>query len=141
MEELEAKHKDMVKALAKDGQTIINELTADKAHLLHMAVGVAGEGGELLDAIKKHVIYNKSLGSINEKKQTLRENVIEELGDLEFYMEGVRERLGITREETLQQNFSKLGKRYEGMKYSNQAAQDRADKKEEHFEAGNTENL
>ena len=43
-----------------------------------------------------------------------RENVIEELGDLEFYMEGVRQNLGITREETLNHNIQKLSKRYEG---------------------------
>lgn len=111
----------MVEALAKPGEAIVEEMTPFKAHLLHMAVGVSGEAGELLDAIKKTVIYNKPID---------RENVIEELGDLEFYMEGLRQGLGLSREETLEANVRKLSKRYEGLKYSNAAAQARADKTE-----------
>ena len=109
----------MVASLAKDGQLIINELTPAKAHELHMAVGVSGEAGELLDAIKKGVIYNKPYDI---------DNIIEELGDLEFYMEGLRQSIGITRDQTIQANISKLGKRYSEGSYSNQQAQVRADK-------------
>ena len=112
-------HSEMVSALAKDGEAIRSEMTALNAHLLHMAVGIAGEAGELLDAIKKAVIYNKSLDL---------ENVIEELGDLEFYMEGLRQGLDLDREETLAHNLAKLGTRYAGLRYSDQAAQERADK-------------
>ncbi len=109
---------EMVKALAKDGALIVKEMTPQNAHILHMAVGVSGESGELLDAIKKAVIYQKELD---------RENVIEELGDLEFYMEGLRQGLNITRDETIQANMDKLGIRYsEG--YSDMSAQVRADK-------------
>jgi NTP pyrophosphatase (non-canonical NTP hydrolase) len=86
---------------------------------MHMAIGISGEAGELLDAIKKQVIYRKPLD---------RENVLEELGDLEFYMEGIRQGLGITREQCLAANIAKLGKRYEGMRYTDTAAQERADK-------------
>lgn len=113
------KHDEMVKALAKSGETIANEINGDDAHLMHMAIGISGEAGELLDAIKKQVIYRKDLD---------RENVLEELGDLEFYMEGIRQGLGITREQCLEANIAKLGKRYEGMQYSDGAAQTRADK-------------
>ena len=115
-------HSDMVTALAKDGQAIIDTLTPEKAHLLHMAVGIAGEAGELLDAVKKAVIYNKPLDVIN---------VIEELGDLEFYMEGLRQGACVSREESLEYNKAKLGVRYAGMKYSDGAAQERADKQGE----------
>lgn len=110
---------EMVNALAKPGMAILNELTPEKAHNIHMAIGIAGEAGELLDAVKKEAIYGKELD---------RENVIEELGDLEFYMEGLRQGLNITRDETLKANISKLGVRYQGMVYSNEAAQKRADK-------------
>ena len=109
----------MVAALAKPGEAILSSLTPDRCHLLHMAVGVSGEAGELLDAVKKATIYGKPLD---------RENVIEELGDLEFYMEGLRQGLGITREETLQANVAKLGARYAAGKYSDKAAIARADK-------------
>ena len=111
----------MVAALAKSGAAIVEELNAEQAHNLHMAVGISGEAGELLDAIKKAAIYQKPVD---------RQNVIEELGDLEFYMEGLRQGLGITRKETIQGNIDKLSKRYEGFKYSNEAAQNRADKKD-----------
>lgn len=110
---------EMVSALAKSGDDISNEMNAVKAHLLHMAVGIAGEAGELLDAVKKSVIYNKPLDVAN---------VIEELGDLEFYMEGLRQGVALTREETIQANISKLGVRYMGFKYTDESAQKRADK-------------
>jgi len=111
----------MVAALVKDGQLIIDELTPAKAHDLHMVVGISGEAGELLDAVKKAVIYNKPLD---------RENVVEELGDIEFYMEGLRQSIGITRQETIDSNIAKLGKRYSSGTFSNAQAQDRADKSE-----------
>jgi len=114
-------HSDMVAALAKPGADIVASLTPEDAHTLHMAVGVSGEAGELLDAVKKAAIYRKPID---------RTNVIEELGDIEFYIEGLRQGLGITREETIAANIAKLGKRYEGFQYSDKAAQDRADKAE-----------
>lgn len=112
-------HADMVRTLVKPGSAIAENITAAEADLLHMAIGVSGEAGELLDAVKKHTIYKKPID---------RENVIEELGDLEFYMEGLRQNLGITREETLAANIAKLSVRYAGLKYSDTAAQERADK-------------
>lgn len=112
-------YSDMIATLAKKGEAIAAELTAEDAHLLHMTVGVSGEAGELLDAVKKAVIYRKPLDL---------ENVIEELGDLEFYMEGLRQGLGITRQETIDANIAKLSKRYEGLRYSDKSAQLRADK-------------
>lgn len=62
------------------------------------------------------------------RKDLDRANVVEELGDLEFYMEGLRQATGITREECLEGNIAKLGKRYQGLKYSDKSAQERADK-------------
>ena len=118
LEKQEVEYSLMVDALAKPGDDILASLNADKAHLLHMAVGVAGESGELLDAIKKYVIYNKPLDI---------ENVIEELGDLEFYMEGLRQKLKIERSKCISANMEKLSVRY-GKIYSDKAAQQRADK-------------
>lgn len=109
----------MVRSLKKSGEAMKEEVTPQDLDTLHMAVGISGESGELLDAIKKAVIYRKPLD---------RENVIEELGDLEFYMEGLRDVLGISREETLEANKDKLSERFEGLKYSDKGAQERADK-------------
>ena len=114
----EITHPQLVKALTKSGQAILESMTAQDADLLHVTVGVAGEAGELLDAVKKAVIYRKPIDI---------ENVVEELGDLEFYMERIRQILNITREQTIEANIAKLSVRY-GKVYSDQSAQDRADK-------------
>lgn len=111
-------HTQLVAALAKPGSAILATLDAHKCHLWHMASCIPGEAGELFDAVKKMVIYNKPLD---------RNNVVEELGDLEFYLRGLRDALGITREETLEANIDKLVVRY-GAQYSDAAAQARADK-------------
>ena len=112
-------HSTLVSDLKKSSKEIINELKPEQADALHMAVGIAGEAGELLDAIKKWSIYQKPLDL---------ENVIEELGDLEFYMEGLRQSLNLTRIETLMENIAKLKKRYSKGKYTNDQANERADK-------------
>lgn len=113
------KHAEMVTALVKPGADILAQMTPEKADMMHAAIGVAGEGGELLDAIKRHVIYNKPLDMAN---------VLEELGDIEFFLEQLRQRVGITREEALAANIAKLSVRYNGLKYSDKAAQERIDK-------------
>jgi len=114
-------YSEFVRKLTKSGEQIASELSSENAHLIHMAMGISGEAGELLDAIKKAAIYNNPLDVAN---------VIEELGDLEFYMEGLRDCLGINRNDVIQNNMDKLKKRYDN-KYSDKAAQDRADKKGE----------
>lgn len=113
-------HSTLVSDLKKSPKEIIKELKPEQADALHMAVGIAGEAGELLDAIKKWSIYQKPIDL---------ENVIEELGDLEFYMEGLRQSLNLTRIETLMENIAKLKKRYSKGQYSNDQANERADKK------------
>ncbi len=89
---------------------------------LHAALGVCGEAGELADAIKKEVIYDKDMD---------RNNLVEELGDLRFYVQAAQNCYGITEQEVLQHNACKLMQRYEGLEYSDKAAQDRKDKSAE----------
>lgn len=113
------KFEEMVTALVKPGKAIKQSLSGSDCNLLHMGIGISGEAGELLDAIKKAVIYRKPLDI---------SNVIEELGDIEFFLEGLRQELGLTREITLWSNIRKLKKRYEGLSYSDEAAQLRKDK-------------
>lgn len=96
-------------------------LTPLQYHQLHMALGVAGEGGELIEAFAKAICHDELLD---------HENLEEELGDIEFYLEGVRQAFEMSREKTLQHNLTKLKKRYgEALAYSDQAALHRADKK------------
>jgi hypothetical protein len=57
-------HSKMVRALAKPGEGI---MTPNLMHNLHMAVGVSGEAGELLNAVKKAAIYCKPIDRANKK--------------------------------------------------------------------------
>lgn len=94
-------------------------LSALKMHMLHMAIGIAGEAAELLEAICDHSLRGERLDD---------GNVVEELGDLEFYMEGLRQAINVTRDVVLMANIHKLSKRYVSMSYSDKAAIERVDK-------------
>lgn len=87
--------------------------------LLHAVMGINGEGGELTDAFKKHLIYNKPLDV---------DNIVEELGDIIFYVTMAANALNISLEEILGRNRQKLNKRYKLGFYSNEQAIKRADK-------------
>ena len=102
----------------KPGEDILKSLTPEKCELLHMAVGLAGEVGEFLDAVKRHVFYDKPID---------RENAIEELGDIEFYSSDIRRLIGAFRIDVLRKNIDKLNKRYNNG-YSDKEAHERADK-------------
>jgi len=114
----EKQHSDMVRALIKPGADILATLTPEKVNLLHCALGAASEAGEIADAIKAHAIYNQPLDF---------DNVIEELGDLEFYAKALAQALVIVRQRILDANIKKLSVRY-GEKYSDEAAKARKDK-------------
>lgn len=79
-------HPQLVAALVKPPHDIIVSLTAFSTDLWHGATGVAGESGELLEALV--------LGIGNEYKFD-RVNLREELGDLYFYMEQIVQRSGV----------------------------------------------
>ena len=120
MSQLMYEYRDFVKSRMKPMETL-------QADLLHMTLGVAGEAGELVDAVKKHWAYGKPLDV---------GNVVEELGDLLFYIQGVLNIVtsqGVPEPETLDDlmiaNMNKLSKRYP-TGYSDIAAMARADKQE-----------
>ena len=118
MTQLAYEYRDFVASRMKPMET-------PREDLLHMTLGVAGEAGELVDAIKKHWAYGKPLDV---------GNVVEELGDLLFYIQGVLNIVtsqGVLAPKTLEDltvaNMNKLSKRYP-TGYSDQAAIARADK-------------
>jgi len=113
---IEQQHAELVRALFKDPNEI--HPTPVQLAMVHAVLGICGEAGEILDTVKKSVMYGKHLDY---------ENLREELGDLEFYLEALRRYVGISRESTLLHNIEKLKIRY-GTKYSNEAAIARADK-------------
>ena len=86
--------------------------------MMHAALGIAGEAGEFADAVKKVLVYGR---------QVDRENLIEELGDLLWYINLAVNVLGETFENVMIANIAKLAVRYPD-KYSDQLAEDRLDK-------------
>lgn len=112
-------HDEMVKKLLKPGAEILASMTPEKMTLLHCASKLVCEAGELLDAVCKHCYYEQPID---------RENVIEEDGDISFYLSGIRDTLNYMRSTAIQSNMTKLGKRYPNFEYTNQRAKERADK-------------
>ena len=91
--------------------------------LLHAALGIASEAGEIADPIKKHVFYNQDLDT---------ENIKEELGDILFYIAWLADISGIRMSDVLNYNNEKLQKRYPDG-FTEKAAFERADKKNEPY--------
>lgn len=183
---IEDRHAELVRALIKTPDVLLSEVTAFKMSLIHSALGIAGEVGEIQVAID-----NLNQGG----EDSDLENLVEEAGDLYFYCRDLRHTMGlhpfvrkrpsdvtmglsyymgevvdvvkkvciynqsftvdkITRVQdnldlfetllqmelehhhgaqdartfALEHNLAKLNKRYEGMKYSDKAAEVRADK-------------
>jgi NTP pyrophosphatase (non-canonical NTP hydrolase) len=91
-----------------------------KCNLIHAALGITTEGGEISDAIKKHVIYGQDLDIVN---------IMEEIGDLMWYVAILVRWLDLDLDELLTDNINKLRKRYpEGFTEEHAAA--RLDKEE-----------
>lgn len=88
----------------------------------HARGGVCEEAGELSTAIKRHVVYNKPADI---------PNIIEELGDLRFFMQAVMGLYGISEQQILQHNACKLEERYEQLMFTEEAARARKDKLDE----------
>lgn len=101
---------------------VIASRLADKSivRILHSAMGLSTEAGELLDAVKKHVYYGKELDKVN---------LFEEVGDLFWYLAILADELGFSFEDAMKKNNEKLAARY-GQKFSSDKAIDRDLKKE-----------
>lgn len=102
-----------------DYSGVIERLTSGQMRLLNGAIGMSGESGELLDSMKKSVIYGKSVNV---------ENIKEECGDILWYMALVLDTVGSSFEEVMEINVTKLAKRYPSG-FNETDALDRKDKK------------
>ena len=85
---------------------------AQVARVIHGAIGICTEAGELQDMIKKHLIYGKDFDPVN---------VMEECGDLLWYIALALDATGYTMEECMQRNIAKLRKRFPDKFTSEQA--------------------
>jgi NTP pyrophosphatase (non-canonical NTP hydrolase) len=85
-------------------QEIIDRISQPEViRLMHGAIGLATESGELLDMLKKHIFYGKPLDLTNAK---------EEVGDSMWYAGLVIDVLKTTFDEVLTVNIAKLQARY-----------------------------
>ncbi|MFZ9728193.1 MAG: nucleoside triphosphate pyrophosphohydrolase family protein [Candidatus Nanopelagicaceae bacterium] len=81
---------------------------ANIERLLTAGVGINAEGGEFLEIIKKMVFQGKPWNDAN------REHLIIELGDLLWYVAQATQALGVSFEEVIERNITKLESRYPG---------------------------
>lgn len=69
----------------------------------HAVMGVVTEAGELIAAVKKSKIYGKPLDCVN---------LVEEAGDVMWYLAILADELGVSFEEIWDKNIAKLRQRY-----------------------------
>jgi hypothetical protein len=84
--------------------------------IYHAILGIATEGGELMEALVNTLVNGASLDRLN---------VVEELGDLEWFQALLRSRLGVGPEEIRVANIAKLEARYAKKVFDAKAAEHR----------------
>lgn len=73
------------------------------SRMMHAMLGLMSELGELADALKKHLIYGKPLDMVN---------LVEELGDKDWYRALFADAIGVGIEKSWEINIAKLRARY-----------------------------
>jgi len=86
-----------------DYNGVVKRFKSSKVKLMHAAIGLSTEAGELLDQIKKHLYYGKDIDEIN---------ILEEFGDALWYicigLDAIEENL----DSCMKKNNKKLYQRY-----------------------------
>ena len=88
--------------------------------LLHASTGLCTEAGELQDVLKRHIFYGTPIDKVN---------LMEEAGDMMWYLAVLCDALDISIEDAMDKNIAKLRKRY-GHKFTEAAAVNRDVKSE-----------
>ena len=87
----------------------LNKSLDQRDVLINGVMGLCGEAGEAIDIVKKHLAQGHTLD---------REHLIEELGDIAWYLAETATALEIDLDEVFSRNIEKLKKRYpEGFEY------------------------
>ena len=81
----------------------LNPNLSKKDILINGVMGLCGESGEAIDIVKKHLAQGHDLN---------KEHLIEELGDIAWYLAETAYALDISLEEVLKINIEKLKNRY-----------------------------
>lgn len=104
----------------KQAYKIIDELKARPAYsqIIVAALKLNSESGELADAIVKNISYGQPLDGLN---------IIEECGDLLWYIALILSSMNVSMEQCMQENIDKLRIRYPE-KFTEEHATKRFDK-------------
>lgn len=87
-----------------DFAAIRNRLSSDQAiRLMHSIMGVSNEAGELMEILKKGIFYGKDPDV---------PHLIEEYGDLLWYIALGLDAIGVSFEQVMERNIAKLKARY-----------------------------
>lgn len=78
-------------------------LSPQERDIYHACIGLATEGGELLDIVKKAMFYGKAID---------HRNLFEEMGDILWYVAIYCKATGKTFEQVMAANINKLSTRY-----------------------------
>jgi NTP pyrophosphatase (non-canonical NTP hydrolase) len=97
------------------GQQSWRASSFENVELLHGAMGISTEAGEILDVLKKQIYYGKQLDKVN---------LAEEVGDVLWYCALILRNIGMSFEEAAQMNINKLQKRFPE-KFTEENAQNR----------------
>jgi NTP pyrophosphatase (non-canonical NTP hydrolase) len=92
----------------------------DIIRLLHASMGMSTESSEFVDTVKKTIFYGKSLDKVN---------LIEEMGDILYYIAMACNVLGTDFETVMERNIAKLKARYPE-KFTEELAENRDLEKE-----------
>ena len=86
-----------------------NDLGGRLDNIMHAAMGIAGEAGEVIDLVKKTYAYEKTL---DDKK------LIEEVSDILWYINLLLAVMDVTWEEVFDLNIAKLEARYPDLRFN-----------------------
>jgi NTP pyrophosphatase (non-canonical NTP hydrolase) len=75
----------------------------DPNMLANWGLGLAGEAGEVIELIKKHLYHGKELD---------KDALIKELGDVMWYVAAICSQVGLSLEDVAERNVAKLSARY-----------------------------
>ena len=87
----------------KKAMEFLNQQLNEKDILINGVMGLCGESGEVIDIVKKHLAQGHELN---------KDKIIEELGDVLWYVAEVAYVLNVKLEDVFTLNIKKLSKRY-----------------------------
>lgn len=105
----------------KEAYELISE-DGKKDMITNGVLGLAGEAGECCDIVKKYKYQGHELN---------KEKLLDELGDVLWYIAETASGLGVTLEEVAEYNLNKLHKRYHGNHFNKEDSVNRPEYKKD----------